>query len=71
MASGQDLLSLINDILDISKIEAREMYLDIEKVNVAELLDKSFSLIWEKASVHSIDLATKIDKNIDYVYLDK
>ena len=52
--SGQHLLSLINDILDLSKIEAGTMELDIESIDVPELLENSLSIIKEKAMAHRL-----------------
>jgi PAS domain S-box-containing protein len=55
-SSGTHLLSLINEILDLSKIEAGSMTLDLEPVDVSSMLVHSCSVIREKAGSHNIRL---------------
>ncbi len=58
--SGQSLLTIINDILDLSKIEAGKLQLESLPVNPAGVADDVISLFWEKASSKGLDLAARV-----------
>jgi len=69
--SGQHLLSLINDILDLSKIEAGKMELDCSTFELNEIVERSISIIKEKASKHNIHLNLKLDPQVDKISADE
>lgn len=68
--SGQHLLSLINDILDLSKIEAGRMTLELESVSVPDILKNGVSMVKENAIQRNLKLELKIDDDVGVVDLD-
>jgi signal transduction histidine kinase len=64
LVSGQHLLALINDILDLSKIEAGRMELQTSRVGVAPLIEGSVMMIRERAAKHAITLAVRVDPDV-------
>jgi signal transduction histidine kinase len=59
--SSKHLLSLINDILDISKVEAGKLELEITDVDLDQLLNNSLIMFKEKALKHRIDIRVQAD----------
>jgi signal transduction histidine kinase/CheY-like chemotaxis protein/HPt (histidine-containing phosphotransfer) domain-containing protein len=59
--SGQSLLAIINDILDLSKIEAGKLELESVPLSVAQLADTTVSLFAERARSRGVDLAALVD----------
>ena len=70
-SSGQHLLSIINDILDLSKIEAGRFELHPDAVSVAELFEDCARLVQERAHSAGLKLVRVIDPEIALLWADK
>jgi GAF domain-containing protein len=69
--SGKHLLSLINDILDLSKIEAGRMELEVSTFDLPAALSNAMTLIRERAQRHAIGLGLEIDERLHEVDADE
>ncbi|MDO8727460.1 MAG: PAS domain S-box protein, partial [Candidatus Methanoperedens sp.] len=71
LISNQFLLTLINDILDLSKIEAGKIELVPDKMSVPVTIKETLSLIKEKAMKHKVFLKTEFDPELEFIEADK
>jgi two-component system sensor histidine kinase BarA len=62
--SGQSLIAIINDILDLSKIEAGRLELEHIAVSPVEIINDVVGLFWERASTKGLDLAAYVGPNV-------
>jgi len=62
--SGRHLLSLINDILDLAKVEAGRMELDVTTFDIHEALGNALTLVSERASRGGIAIESEIDESL-------
>ncbi|PSB51421.1 PAS domain-containing protein, partial [Chamaesiphon polymorphus] len=69
--SGEHLLSLINDILDVSKISAGKLELNISEVSIAELCRSSLTLVKPQAIKKQIQLDTDLPTHLDLITVDE
>lgn len=70
-SSGQHLLGLINDVLDISAIEAGKRILRKEDINAKELLDDCLRVFMPQASETGVDLTYEIAPGFGSVLADR
>lgn len=63
-SSGENLLRLINDILDLSKVEAGKMDINLEKVHLVELTENTKRLFSPIALQNRLDFKIEIEKNL-------
>jgi signal transduction histidine kinase/ActR/RegA family two-component response regulator len=70
LSSGQHLLALMNDILDLSKIEANQLSLELETVDVGKVCEVALMLIREKAIDRGLGIQLEIDPAVSTVVVD-
>jgi signal transduction histidine kinase len=71
LASGRHLLSLINDILDLSKVEAGRMELEPSAFDLPSMLEGCLTLVRERASRHDIALELDVDASLGQIVADE
>jgi len=71
LESGRHLLSLINDILDLSKIEAGRMELEPSDFDLPGTIENALILVRERANRHGITLAHTVDERLGPIRADE
>jgi len=69
--SGRHLLSLINDILDLSKIEAGRMDLEVSSFHLPTALSNAMTLVRERAQRHGVRLGLDVDPRLGEFQADE
>ena len=69
--SGKHLLELLNEILDLSKVEAGQMELEYTPVDVPAVLENTASMLRERAAAHSIALRVEVGDGVGEVEVDE
>jgi len=68
--SGQHLLNLINDLLDVSKIEFGKVELTEETVDLATIIDSCMRLMRDRADQAGLDLTAHTSSDLPYLHAD-
>jgi signal transduction histidine kinase len=71
LTSSQHLLSLVNDVLDLSKVEAGKLQLALSPVDLSHLLQNSLFMVKEKALKHGLKLSTQLGDIPEYIHADE
>src|SRR6185312_10665369 len=69
--SGRHLLDLINEILDLSKVEAGRMELDLDPLSIEDLLEHGVAMVRERAHRHGIAVHVDIQPHLGTAYGDE
>ena len=69
--SGSHLLQVINDILDISKVEAGKLELSEEEVTVSDIIEKSVRLIMERTENAGLSVTVEVDPHLPFLHVDE
>ena len=71
LTTGEHLLDLVNNYLDIAKINAHREELYCENLPVEDICQASVAIVQEKARIKGLDLILDIGDNIDFCFADK
>jgi len=69
--SGQHLLALVNDILDLAKIESGSMELQRSPVAFGQLAERTVQMFRERAMRHGIRLVAEVDPDVGIIVADE
>jgi signal transduction histidine kinase len=71
LSSANHLLTLINDILDLSKVEAGHVELEVATFSLREALERGLVMVRERATKNGVQLGLEVDPEVDLVHGDE
>jgi signal transduction histidine kinase len=71
LSSGNHLLSLINDVLDLSKVEAGQVELEINAFSLREALERGLVMVRERATTSGVRLGLELDPAVEVIEGDE
>jgi signal transduction histidine kinase len=71
LSSGNHLLDLINDVLDLSKVEAGQVELEVGSFSLREALERSIVMVREQATKRGVRLSLEVAPDVDLVEGDE
>lgn len=71
LTSSRHLLSLVNDVLDLAKVEAGKLVLEASLMDLETLLNNSLFMVKEKALKHGLTITTRFDDLPEYIHGDE
>jgi len=71
LSSGNHLLSLINDVLDLSKVEAGQIELEVAPFSLREAVERGVAMVRERASKNGVALAAEVEPEVHVVSGDE
>ena len=70
LSSGRHLLELLNEILDLSKVEAGQMELELGESSIRDAIEHGVAMVRERASQQRLSLDVVVDPNVGVVVAD-
>lgn len=68
---GKYLLTLINDVLDISKLESGKVTVDYKKMNLIDTLNEIYDMFLPQTKEKGLNIDFEFDKSLNFIYSDK